>query len=542
MFISLRRIGWRPASVLLASALLAVTALALTAPVLGAQDEPEDAAAVSKIRDEAFNRSQAMTLLSYLTDVYGPRLTGSPNARRAAEWTLEELRSWGISEPHLETWGPFGRGWTNDKFYAQVTAPVPFAIIGYPQAWTPGTNGLVSADVVYVKAESEADLAQYRGKLGGKIVMVQPMRPVPPRFDPQARRLSEEELARMEAAPMPAPQTQVGPRATAAAPVTAADSARLRQFEAARAVQQFNLRRTQFLNDERVAAILEPGRGDDGTVFTPNGASRDPGNPATTPVITVAIEHYGRIFRTVEKGTPVKIELDVKNTFYDDDLNSFNIVAEIPGTDPALRDELVMLGGHFDSWHAATGATDNAAGSVAMLEAIRILQATGLRPKRTVRLVLWTGEEQGLLGSRAYVREHFGVRDTVKSDAAKVSVYFNLDNGTGAIRGVYQQGNAAVAPIFRSWMKPFADKGVKTLTLANTGGTDHLSFDGVGIPGFQFIQDDIEYGSRTHHSNMDTYERIQEDDMKLNAAVIASFVYQAANRPAQFPRKEMPKP
>ena len=249
------------------------------------------------------------------------------------------------------------------------------------------------------------------------------------------------------------------------------------------------------------------------------------------------MEHYGRILRTLEKNIPVSMELEIRNTYYDADLTSFNIIAEIPGTDPQLKDEVVMLGAHFDSWHAGTGATDNAAGSAAMLEAVRILKATGLKNKRTIRIALWTGEEQGLIGSRAWVKDHFGTRDSLKADASKFSVYFNLDNGTGAIRGVYEQGNAAVAPIFNAWMKPFEDKGVKTVTLSNTGGTDHLSFDGLGLPGFQFIQDEVEYGTRTHHSNMDTYERVQDADMKLNSAVIASFVLHAANRPGLFPRK-----
>lgn len=515
---------------LLAGVLLSA---AIAAPAL-AQDEAVDQAAVAKIRDEAFNRSQVMTLMSYLTDVHGPRLTGSPIARRAADYTTAQLKGWGMSNVHLESF-PFGRGWTNDKFYAQVTEPVAFAVIGYPQAWTPGTNGLVKSEIVYVRIDSEADFAKYRGRLTGKIVMFAPMRPVDPRYTPLATRRTDDDLARMAAAPMPNP-TALGPRQSG--PRTAADSIAQRQLQMQQAVA---VRRASFIADEKVAAILEPGRGDGGTVFTPNGASRDPKSPATTPVITVAIEHYGRILRTLEKNVPVRMELDVKNTFYDADLTSFNIIAEIPGTDPALKDEVVMLGAHFDSWHAGTGATDNAAGSAAMLEAVRILRATGLKPKRTVRIALWTGEEQGLLGSRAWVKEHYGVKDTLKADASKFSVYFNLDNGTGAIRGVYEQGNAAAAPIFNAWMKPFEDKGVKTLTLANTGGTDHLAFDGIGLPGFQFIQDEVEYGTRTHHSNMDTYERVQDADMKLNSAVIASFVYHAANRPGLFPRKVAPK-
>ena len=523
-------------------ALLLAIPFALGATTLSAQTgEAVDAVAVARIRDEAFNRSQVMTLMSYLTDVHGPRLTGSPITRRAADYTIAQLKSWGMANPRLETWGPFGRGWTNDKFYAQVTGPVAFPVIGYPQAWTPGTNGLVTSEVVYVKIDSEADYATYRGKLGGKIVVLAPMRAVNPHFELIGTRRTDDELARMEAAPMPAPQGQPVPRAMAAAPITAQDSARLRQLEAARGAQATAARRQAFIVDEHVAAVLEPGRGDGGTVFTNNGQSRNPRTPYGTPLIVLAIEHYGRILRNLEKGLPVQMELDVKNSFYDNDLNSFNIIAEIPGTDPKLKDEVVMLGAHFDSWHAGTGATDNAAGSAAMLEAVRVIKASGLKPKRTIRIALWTGEEQGLLGSRAYVRDHFGTRDSAKAEAGKLSAYFNLDNGTGAIRGVFEQGNAAAAPIFRAWMKPFEDKGVKALTLSNTGGTDHLSFDGVGIPGFQFIQDDIEYGTRTHHSNMDTFERVQEEDMKLNAAVIASFVYHAANRPALFPRKPAAK-
>jgi carboxypeptidase Q len=520
-------------SISLALALTSMAVSPLLSP-LRAQDEPVDAAAVAKIRDEAFNRSQVMTLMSYLTDVHGPRLTGSPIARRAADYTMAQLKGWGMSNTHLENF-PFGRGWTNDKYYAQVTAPVAFSVIGYPQAWTPGTNGLLKGDIVYVHIDTDDDFAKYRGKLAGKIVMFAPMRPVDPRYTPLATRRSDDDLARMAAAPMPTPAA-TGPRQSG--PRTAADSAAQRQLQLQ---QSIAVRRAAFVADENVGAILEPGRGDGGTVFTPNGASRDPQKPATTPVITVAIEHYGRILRTLEKNIPVTMELDVKNTFYDADLTSFNIIAEIPGTDPKLKDEVVMLGAHFDSWHAGTGATDNAAGSAAMLEAVRILKATGLKPKRTIRIALWTGEEQGLIGSRAWVKEHFGTRDSLKADASKLSVYFNLDNGTGAIRGVYEQGNAAAAPIFNAWMKPFEDKGVKTVTLANTGGTDHLSFDGVGLPGFQFIQDEVEYGTRTHHSNMDTYERVQDADMKLNAAVIASFVLHAANRPGLFPRKVVPK-
>jgi hypothetical protein len=307
------------------------------------------------------------------------------------------------------------------------------------------------------------------------------------------------------------------------------------------AAQALAAKRTEFLKGEGVLAVLQEGRGDGGTVFTGGGGSRDPATPTALPGITVASEHYGRIWRALEKGVPVKMDLDVRNRFEDADLTSFNVLAEIPGSEK--KDEVVMLGAHFDSWHASTGATDNAAGSAVMMEAVRILKSLNLPLKRTVRIALWTGEEQGLLGSRAWARRVYGpTRDSLTPAAATFAGYFNVDNGTGAVRGVYLQGNAAVAPIFEAWMKPFADKGVKTLTIQNTGGTDHLAFDALGLPGFQFIQDPVEYDTRTHHSNMDGWERLQADDMKLNAAVVAAFVYLAANRPEVLPRKQAPVP
>ena len=299
----------------------------------------------------------------------------------------------------------------------------------------------------------------------------------------------------------------------------------------------------QFFLDEGVAALIDPGsgRGDSGSVRVQSGGSRDPEDPPVPPQIVFATEHYGRIARTLEQDVPVTLALNVQNRFYDETLDSFNIIAEIPGTDKA--DEIVMLGAHFDSWHSGTGATDNAAGSVAMMEAVRILTATGLTMRRTVRLALWTGEEQGLLGSRAYVKEHFADRETMALEPAhgKLSGYFNVDNGTGVIRGVYLQGNEAVAPIFEAWMKPFENLGMTTLAIRNTGGSDHLSFDAVGLPGFQFIQDPVEYRARTHHSSMDLYERIQPSDVMKNAVIVAAFVYHAANRDELLPRKLLPE-
>jgi Zn-dependent M28 family amino/carboxypeptidase len=310
-----------------------------------------------------------------------------------------------------------------------------------------------------------------------------------------------------------------------------------------REIQAFGMRRAKFLQDEGVAGVLDTGRqGSDGTVYVQSGGSRDAKDPPAPVQATLAVEHYGRLYRMLEKKLPVKLEMNAKNVFYDNDLNSFNVVAEIPGTDK--KDELVMLGGHFDSWHTGTGATDNAAGSAVMMEAVRILKASGLKMRRTVRIALWTGEEQGLLGSRAYVKEHFADRETMalKPEHAKLSAYYNVDNGTGLIRGVYQQGNEMVAPIFKAWMEPFANLGMTHLTIRNTGGTDHLAFDAVGLPGFQFIQDAVEYETRTHHSNMDVYERIQPRDMMYNAVIVAAFVYETANRDTLVPRKPLPKP
>ena len=497
------------------------------APVMAAApaDAP-DYDAVFRIKEEGFQRSQVMEITSYLTDVYGGRLAGSPNYNKAAEWTKAKLTEWGLSNARLEAF-EFGRGWSNDRVSLHVVEPQPYVVIGYPKVWTPGTAGPVRAEVVAAAVESEADFEKLKGTLKGKIVLAMPMRDVRASFEPLGNRFTEKELDEMARQEPPMPRAG-GPRPP--------------NFLAARQLAQ---KRDKFFLDEGVVAVLEPSRmGDGGTVFVQGGGSRNPSDPPTSPQLVLAVEHYGRIWRTLERKVAVTMEIDVKNTFYDGDKNSYNILADLPGSDPKLASEVVMLGGHFDGWHAGTGATDNAAGSAVMMEAIRILKASGLKMKRTVRIGLWGAEEQGLLGSRAYVKEHFADRETMtlKPEHAKLSAYFNVDNGTGAIRGVYQQGNEAVAPIFTAWMEPFHNLGMTTLTIRNTGGTDHLSFDAVGIPGFQFIQDEIEYDTRTHHSNMDTFERIQAADMMKNAVIVASFVYHAANRDRMIPRKPLPKP
>ncbi len=496
--------------------------LLLTLPIAAQIEEPVDLDAIYKIKDEGLNRSEVMDIMSYLTDVHGPRLTGSPNLKNAAEYARQKLTEWELVNVDLEKWGPFGRGWTNDRFSAHMsTGGSSFPIIGYPKAWTPGTDGKVSGEAIVATIQTPADFDEYRGHLKGKFVLVSPMPEVPALFDPLAVRLSEEDL---EARAM-----QAAPRGG-------------RGGRRGRGVRGFAQQRTQFFLDEEVAALVEPGRGSGGTVFVGGGGSRDADGDPVPPQIVLAVEHYGRIMRTLERNVPVNLEMDVANTFYDDDLDSFNVIAEIPGTDKA--DEIVMLGAHFDSWHAGTGATDNAAGSAVMMEAVRILKETGLRMRRTVRIGLWTGEEQGLLGSRAYVTEHFGDRATMdlEPDHEKFAGYFNVDNGTGAIRGVYLQGNEAIAPVFTAWMKPFENLGMSTLSIRNTGGTDHQSFDAVGLPGFQFIQDPVEYNTRTHHSSMDVYERVQPMDMMKNSVIVASFVYHAANRDELLPRKPLPRP
>ncbi len=516
----MKRFSWRLTSPRVFLPILLV--LTLTVPIAAQMDEPVDLDAIYRIKQEGLNRSQVMDIMSYLTDVYGPRLTGSPNLLAAAEYTRDKLIEWELLNVDLETWGRFGRGWTNDRFSAHMTmggGSYPF--IGYPKAWTPGTEGLVSGEAVIVNISSTADFDEYRGQLRGKYAMVAAPPEVPALFDPLAVRYTEEALEARAQQPVQT-RGRGGRGGRGGGP-------------------SFAQQRMQFFLDEGVVAVLEPGRGSGGTVFVGGGGSRDPEGDPVSAQIVLAVEHYGRMYRALERDVPVTIDMDVKNTFYDDDLNAFNIVGEIRGTD--LADEVVMLGAHFDSWHSGTGATDNAAGSAVMMEAVRILKEVGLPMRRTVRIALWTGEEQGLLGSRAYVAEHFGDRQTLemKPDHDKFSGYFNVDNGTGAIRGVHLQGNEAIRPVFDAWMRPFNDMGMTTLAIRNTGGTDHQSFDAVGLPGFQFIQDPVEYGSRTHHSSMDVYERIQAPDMMKNAVIVASFVYHAANREELLPRKPLPR-
>ena len=499
-------------------------------PVTTPRPDVADLDAISRIKEEGLERSQVMDTLWYLTDVYGPRLTNSPNIREAASWATKKLGEWGISGAHQEIWGPFGRGWVNEKFTANVVSPQPFPLIAFPRAWTPGTGGTVTADAVTVLAARDEDLKKWEGKLKGKIVLTNPAPEVRALFTPLGRRFTDQELIDLQSQPVNAGR-RGGRGGRAGGPAIDPN---------------FGPRMMQFYAREGVVATLEPGggRNDHGAILVSNAPRqyRDPKEPPTVPQIVVASEHYNRIARLLEGNIPVQLELNVQNRFIDDTLDAFNVVAEIAGTDRA--DEVVMLGAHFDSWHAGTGATDNAAGSAAMMEVMRILEASGLRMRRTVRLALWSGEEQGLLGSRAYVKQQFADPEVMmlKPAHAKLSAYFNMDNGGGAIRGVYLQGNEAARPVFAAWMEPFRSLGMTTLSIRSTGSTDHVAFDEVGLPGFQFIQDPLEYGTHSHHTNMDLYDRIQAEDLMKNSVVIASFVYHAANRDVLLPRKPLPRP
>lgn len=519
--------------------ILFTTCTGFAAPQSGSENV--DLGMVTQIRQEGFRNSQVMKTAGGIIDGIGERLTGSPNAKRASEWTRDQFTTWGLQNAHLEPF-TFGRGWQNEFTSVRMTSPDFMELIAYPKAWTEGTNGVIKAQAIRVIGKRPEDLEKYKGQLSGKIVLFGDLPEVKPQSEAAMSRYDDKKLGEIASFEIPSEKPRFSPE-------------EIKQRIALRKAAD------QFFSAEKVAAVIDASRGDGGTVFVQSGGSYKQGEPQSViPSLSMAVEHFGRIARLLERGTPVELELDVRNKFYDTDQASFDTVAEIPGTDK--KDELVMVGAHLDSWHAGTGATDNAAGCAITMEAMRILQALGVKPRRTIRIVLWTGEEEGLLGSRAYVVEHFGSRPestdptekdlpsflrkpttplTLKPDQRKVSAYFNIDNGTGKIRGIYLQENAAVEPIFTAWIAPFHDLGVNTITYRDTGGTDHLSFDAVGIPGFQFIQDPIEYETRTHHSNMDVYERLQRDDMMQASVVLASFLYNTAMRDEMLPRKPLPK-
>ena len=583
----------------------------LVAPyaAFGQQPQPNPTDPIERIKDEGMNRSQVMQTLSYLSEVIGPRLTASPAAKRANEWTRDTLAKWGLQNAHLEAWGPFGRGWTLKHFSAQVVEPQDIPLIAYPKAWSPGVKvtpevantpspkskknmslsspaqppgSVVTADVIYLDAKNEADLDKYKGQLKGKIVLISQPVEVKAVFDPLGTRRDEKNLLALANANPPGPGGGFGGGGGGRGGAGLTPQERQQQL-----FQQtvFTAKRMNMLVDEGAAVAVDVSpRGTGGTIFVqqatvaqpiPKSAEEmrtlarlnyyDPKAEAKMiPQVTVAVEHYNRMIRMIQQGEKLKMTVDLQVEYQDQDNMGYNTVAEIPGSD--LKDEIVMLGGHMDSWQAGTGATDNGAGVAVALEAVRILQTVGLKPRRTIRVALWTGEEEGLLGSHAYVAQHFGKLEggagqfgggggfgggdgggnrtpsklTTLPEYEKFSGYFNLDNGTGKIRGVYLQGNNAVRDLFKQWLLPFGDLGASTITISNTGGTDHQSFDGIGLPWFQFIQDEIEYGTRTHHSNQDVFDRVQADDMKQAATIMAAFVYNTAMRDDKLPRKPAP--
>jgi carboxypeptidase Q len=494
-----------------------------------AQDEKLDMTIIQKIRNEGLNNSQVMEIVFFLTDASGPRLEGSPGFFRAANWAKNKLSSWGLENARLEPWGDWGKSWELQKFYIALTAPYYKPLIAFPKSWTAGTNGSQSAEVILVDAKDSQTILTYKGKLAGKIIMTPRTDTLIPTYKPDASRLTDSALQQMAVYdPKNAPERPRGQRGN---------------FRAQ--MQLSNQLKEMAKNEGAIAMLSTSPRNAEGTVFVQGGGLFAPNTPENFLDVAVAYEDYMTLQRLIQHNIAVKVDLDTKTKFSSDDVKGYNVVAEIPGTDKKLKEQLVMIGGHLDSWHGATGATDNAAGCATMMEAVRILKTIGFKPRRTIRIALWGGEETGLFGSRNYVKNHFTDTVTHKFNAEgdKLSVYLNLDNGSGKIRGIYTQGNDSVRSIFAQWLNPFNDLGATTVTLQNTGGTDHLSFDAIGLPGFQFIQDPIEYDTRTHHSNMDSYDHLQAEDLKQAATIVASFIFDASQRDDKVPRKPfIPRP
>jgi len=515
----------------------------------------------ARIRNEGMSHGKVMDFAGALADGIGPRLTGSPNAAKANAWTRDTLTKIGLENAHLEDWGDFGMGWQQINTWARMVSPDPEPLWMQAAPWSPATKGPVSGEVVYVPLADVSELDALKGKLAGKIVLLGAARPTPDIIEPLFHRYTDAELKDMET---------VEQRAT---PAAGAPALTIEQRLAAR-TKLYQLRHAamKLMFDEGVAAIITPSRdsadgGGTGIIFDDNGANlalsaQKPENAVKIPNAVMMIEHYNRLVRMVQNHVPVTVEVNIDTKFTGDHEHGFDTVAEIPGTDPKLKDEVVMVGGHLDSWISGTGATDNGAGSIVAMEAVRILKALDLKPRRTIRIALWTGEEQGLYGSMGYVAQHFGkfappaTPDpaglpsfmghhgalTPTKEWEKLDAYYNLDNGTGKVRGVYTQGNFPIGPIFAQWIAPLHDLGVTTISYRDTGGTDHLSFDAVGLPGFQFIQDPLDYETRAHHSDMDTYDRLHKDDLEQAAIVEAIFLWNTSQRDEMMPRKPFPHP
>ncbi len=535
-------------------------ALFYVAPVF-AQDSP-DLGVIGRIKTEAFDHSKVMDHLYYLTDVHGPRLTGSPEFDDAAKWAVNRLKEYGVTDVHLERWGPFGRSWSLQQASVEMLDPRYAPLTVAPLAWSSPTNGPVTGETILAPislsfskgpSKNREVLQAYRlkwaGKLRGKVVLLSEPKVPLPQSNPQFRRYTDAELAEIANSPEPAEKQEIKNLEDLKWPEEPEEIGKFFSSLPAPLMEQlwddYQAKIADlgaFLAGEGALAVLrEDGRAHEGMVFAEAAGSHKSSQAMAPPTFVVTAEQYDRIARIAEKSGPVRLRINLKATFSDKDVDSANIVGEIPGG--SRKEETVMIGAHFDSWHAGTGATDNATGSAVMIEVMRILKALDLKLDRTVRIGLWGGEEQGLLGSQAYVKQHFGDPRTMKlmPEHARLSGYFNLDNGSGKIRGVYLQGNEAMRPLFQQWLAPFRDLGVTTITIRNTGGTDHLSFNAVGLPGFQFIQDPLDYGTITHHSDMDTYDHAIGPDLMQASAVIAAVVYEAANRKEMLPRRELPR-
>jgi hypothetical protein len=503
---------------------LTISLLILT--VLSIAQEKIDLEMVKKIRAEGLSNSKLRDIVFQLTDVNGPRLMNSTGYIKAANYAKTTLAGWGLENAALESWGNWGKGWDLEKSYVAMTTPYYRPLIAFPKTWTSGTDGLKSAGLILMDIKSAAEIKNYEGKLKGKIIILPRTDSLIPTFRSDASRITDEQLQKMAGYEL-TNASEEPPRQARNVPPTSLSNVELNTLK-------------EIARKEGAIAILSTSpRGRDGTLFVQGGGPYSADSPPNFLDIVVAYEDYMSLYRLAVAGVPVKLELEIRSKFIVSDTKGYNVIAEIKGTDKNLKEELVMLGGHLDSWHGSHGATDNAAGCAVMMEVVRILKTLGVKPRRTIRIALWGGEEQGLHGSRNYVKNHF--TDTVtrrfNKEGDKLSAYYNLDNGTGKVRGVYLQGNEALKEIFRQWLAPFNDLGASTITLMNTGGTDHLAFDAIGLPGFQFIQDPIEYNTRTHHTNMDGYDHLQMEDLKQAAVVIAGFVYNTAMRDAKLPRK-----
>jgi len=517
--------------------------------------EDIDYSVYHQIREEGLKHSHIMEYASALMDGIGPRLTGSPNVKHANEWTRDQFTAMGCANAHLEDWGEFGMGWRQLNTWVRMSAPDTAVFIAQALPWSASSHGAVNGAAIWMDAKDEKDLEKYKGKLEGKIVFFGPMRDVKPVEKPLFERRDADNLKTTVEYPVHVGEQQDG----------------FGDF-----IKRLTFREKvgEFLAAEHAAGVVIPSRdgrnngGSGGTIFDDGGSglgwfTYQREHAEKLPIVVMAIENYGRVYRLLKANVPVSVEMDVETEFTGDHEHGFDTIAEIPGTDPKLKDEVVMVGGHLDSWASATGATDNGAGTIVAMEVMRILTALHVQPRRTIRVGLWTGEEEGEFGSSGYVKQHFGFAPLstapdqmklpdflrkpagplqLKPEQEKISGYFNVDNGTGKIRGIYLQENGAVGPIFQQWIAPLTDLGVSTISMRNTGGTDHESFDAVGVPGFQFIQDQLDYGARTHHSNMDTYERLQGNDLAQAAVVEAIFVYNTAMRDQMLPRKPLPHP